>query len=93
VDYEALGFKAGRDPRREDISKTRRAAILDEMMAECQGYVSNEFPDVLKARCREILGAPDAWSLHVSEQDLGRNEIKIFRDCSGTERCSDSGRA
>ena len=25
VDYEALGFRGERDPRREDISKTRRA--------------------------------------------------------------------
>src|ERR1700690_2106444 len=34
VDYVALGFTGDRDPRREDISRTRRANILDEMMAE-----------------------------------------------------------
>jgi hypothetical protein len=69
VDYAALGFIGERDPRREDISRTRRAGILDEMMAACQRYIGGEFLDALRARCREILGATDAWSLDVSEQD------------------------
>jgi hypothetical protein len=69
VDYVALGFKGERDPRRQDISKTKRAGILDEMMAECRRYIGSEFLDVLTARCGEILGATDAWSLRVSEQD------------------------
>jgi hypothetical protein len=69
VDYEALGFKGERDPRRENISKTKRAGILDEMMAECRRYIGGEFLDVLKTRCGEILGPTDAWSLKVSEHD------------------------
>ena len=69
VDYVALGFTGERDPRREDISKTRRVGILAEMMAECQRYVGGEFLDALKTRCREILGTNDAWSLDVSGQD------------------------
>jgi len=28
------GFRGERDPRRDDISKTKRAGILDEMIAE-----------------------------------------------------------
>src|SRR5271166_3357169 len=69
VDYVALGFTGDRDPRREDISRTRRANILDEMMAECQRYIGGDFLDALKARCEEILGAAEAWSLDVSGQD------------------------
>jgi hypothetical protein len=69
VDYEALGFKGERDPRREGISKTKRAGILNEMMAECRRYIRSEFLDVLTARSGEILGATDGWSLNVSEQD------------------------
>jgi hypothetical protein len=69
VDYEALGFKGERDPRRHDISKTKRAGILDAMMTECRRYIGSEFLDVLKARCGEILRATDGWSLNVSEQD------------------------
>jgi hypothetical protein len=69
VDYVALGFVGERDPRREDISKTRRAVILDEMMTECRRYIAGEFLDLLRARCREVLGANEAWSLDVSEQD------------------------
>jgi len=48
VDYEALGFKGERDPRRQDISKTRRAGILDEMITKCRRYIGSEFLDVLK---------------------------------------------
>ncbi len=69
VDYVALGFTGDRDPRRDDISRTRRANILDEMMAECQRYIGGDFLDALKARCEEILGAAEAWSLDVSGQD------------------------
>ena len=69
VDYVALGFTGDRDPRREDISRTRRANILDEMMAECQRYIGGDFLDALRARCEEILGAAEAWSLDVSGQD------------------------
>jgi hypothetical protein len=39
------------------------------MMADCRRYIRSEFIDVLKARCGEILGASDGWSLNVSEQD------------------------
>lgn len=69
VDYAALGFTGGRDPRRDDISKTRRAAILAEMMIACQQYIGGVFLDALTARCEEVLGKSDAWSLHVSDQD------------------------
>jgi hypothetical protein len=75
VDYAALGFTGDRDPRRENISKTRRAAILDEMMTECQRYIGGEFLTALKTRCEEILGASEEWGLSVSEQDL--NTIKF----------------
>jgi hypothetical protein len=69
VDYAALGFTGERDPRREDISRTRRAVILAEMMTECRRYVGNEFLNALRMRCQEILGTGEAWSLDVSAQD------------------------
>lgn len=69
VDYAALGFTGDRDPRQEDISKTRRNAILAEMMAACQHYIGTEFLAALKARCQDILGTGDDWSLEVSTQD------------------------
>src|SRR6266403_2132587 len=69
VDYAALGFTGSRDPRQENISKSKRADILKEMMAKCQRYIGGEFLDVLKARCREVLGTADAWDLGVSGQD------------------------
>jgi hypothetical protein len=69
VDYVALGFSGERDPRREDISKTRRNAILAGMMVECQRYIGGEFLDALNTRCREILGTDGAWGLDVSRQD------------------------
>jgi len=69
VDYVALGFTGERDPRREDISKTRRNAILAGMTVECQRYIGGEFLDALNTRCQEILGTNDAWSLEVNKQD------------------------
>lgn len=75
VDYVALGFTGERDPRRESLSKTKRAAILAEMMLACQRYIGGEFLDALQARCAELLGKNDAWSLDVSEQD--RNVVRF----------------
>ena len=69
VDYAALGFTGARDPRREDISKSKRNAILAEMMSECQRYIRGEFLNALKPRCEEVLGAREAWGLGVSPQD------------------------
>jgi hypothetical protein len=69
VDYAALGFTGERDPRQEEISKTKRTNILAEMMVACQQYVGTEFLDALTTRCREILGGAGAWSLDVSPQD------------------------
>ena len=43
VDYVALGFTGEKDPRQENISNTKRNAILGEMMETCRGYA---FPEV-----------------------------------------------
>ena len=75
VDYVALGFTGERDPRQENISKTKRAAILAEMMIACQQYIGGEFLEALTTRCREILGTAEGWSLDVSEQD--RNVVRF----------------
>lgn len=69
VDYAALGFVGDRDPRQETISKTKRNAILGEMLEACQRYIASEFLYALNERCCELLGPPDAWSLGVSETD------------------------
>ena len=69
VDYAALGFTGTRDPRRAGISKSRRNAILDEMMASCQQYIGGEFLDAFRARCEEVLGPAGTWALDVDPQD------------------------
>ena len=75
VDYAALGFTGDRDPRQEGLSKTKRAAILADMMVECQHYIGGVFLDALKARCEQALEKNDAWSLDLSEQD--RNVVRF----------------
>jgi hypothetical protein len=75
VDYVALGFTGDRDPRREGLSKTKRAAILADMMVSCQQYIGSEFIEVLRVRCEEILGNGEDWTLAVSEQD--RNIVRF----------------
>lgn len=69
VDYAALGFTGEKDPRKEELSKTKRAAILEEMMVACREYIGGEFLEVLNERCEEILGAGGKWSLEVSKRD------------------------
>jgi len=69
VDYAALGFTGTRDPRQDQISKTRRAGILSEMMVECQRYIGDEFLTALRERSATILGTTQGWTLEVSEQD------------------------
>jgi hypothetical protein len=69
VDYVALGFTGDRDPRRNDLSKTKRAAILDQMMTACQQYIGTEFIDAVRGRFHEILGDGGDWELAVSETD------------------------
>lgn len=69
VDYAALGFSGDKDPRKEGISKTKRAGILDEMMTECRRYIAGDFLTAFRGRCEEILGKTDAWGLKVSDHD------------------------
>jgi hypothetical protein len=69
VDYAALGFTGDTDPRQENISKSKRNAILDEMMGTCRGYIAAEFLDTFREQCAEILGAGDAWGLDVNKTD------------------------
>jgi predicted nucleotidyltransferase component of viral defense system len=59
VDYVALGFTGDKDPRQENISKTKRNAILDEMMAACRNYIAGEFLETFRKQCREILSKRD----------------------------------
>ncbi len=69
VDYAALGFTGERDPRREGLSRTKRAAILDQMMTACQHYIGTEFVDTARGRFGEMLGGGGDWELAVSETD------------------------
>jgi hypothetical protein len=69
VDYVALGFTGDNDPRQENISKTKRNAILDEMMKTCRGYIAGEFLETLRKQCVEVLGRQDGWRLEVSKVD------------------------
>jgi hypothetical protein len=69
VDYVALGFRADKDPRREGISRTKRAGILDGMMTECRRYIAGDFLTAFRGRCEQILGKTDAWTLKVGDRD------------------------
>jgi hypothetical protein len=76
VDYAALGFTGDKDPRQENISKSKRNAILDEMMGTCRGYIAGEFLDTFRQQCAEILGSGDAWGLDVSKADPNTVEFR-----------------
>ncbi|MCZ2152874.1 MAG: nucleotidyl transferase AbiEii/AbiGii toxin family protein [Bryobacterales bacterium] len=69
VDYRALGFVGERDPRHPGISKTRRAKIQAEMLAECQRFIASEFLTELGGRCEAVLGERISWDLQVDDED------------------------
>lgn len=75
VDYAALGFIGARDPRSAEISKTRRNAILDEMMASSQQYTGGEFLNAFRARCQEVLGPAGSWGVDIDPQ--GPNVVRF----------------
>ena len=64
-----LGFTGARDPRNAQISKSRRNAILDEMMESCREYIAGEFLAAFRVRCEEVLGPKGSWRLDVEPQD------------------------
>jgi hypothetical protein len=68
VDFEKLGFVGEKDPRRVELSYTKRAVLLDEMLTICQDYIAREFVPILSARIKDILGADD-WQLQINSND------------------------
>jgi hypothetical protein len=69
VDYAILGFTGARDPRAPRLSRTRQMALLGEMLGACQRYIAGEFLEHLRARCAELLGRQETWSLAIDEHD------------------------
>ena len=68
VDFEKLGFVDEKDPRRIELSYTKRAVLLDEMLTACQDYIAGEFVPILSARIKDILDADD-WQLQINSND------------------------
>jgi Nucleotidyl transferase AbiEii toxin, Type IV TA system len=79
VDFENLGFFDAKDPRRADISYTKRAALLNEMLAVCQDYIAGELLPILTARVEELLPGHD-WKLQINSSD--KNIIEFEYPCS-----------
>ena len=68
VDFEKLGFVGEKDPRRTELSYTKRDVLLDEMLTACQDYISQELVPILEIRIKDILGADD-WQLQIDSND------------------------
>ena len=68
VDFEKLGFVGEKDPRRVELSYTKRAVLLKEMLTACQDYIARELVPILTARIKDILGADD-WQLQINSND------------------------
>ncbi len=68
VNFEKLGFINKKDPRRRELSYTKRAVLLSEMLDVCQGYVANEFVPALTVRTEEILSRND-WQILINSTD------------------------
>lgn len=68
VDFEKLGFVGEKDPRRVELSYTKRAVLLNEMLTVCQDYIAGEFVPILSTEIKDILGAND-WQLQINSND------------------------
>lgn len=68
VDFEKLGFVGKKDPRRVELSYTKRAILLNEMLTVCQDYIARKLVPILSARIKDILGADD-WRLQINSND------------------------
>ena len=75
VNFEKLGFVGQKDPRRDDLSYTKRQVLLDKMMAECQRYIAGVFLDTVADRVHRILGQ-GGWRFEVSAQDPNAVEFE-----------------
>ncbi|RZU35579.1 nucleotidyl transferase AbiEii/AbiGii toxin family protein [Edaphobacter modestus] len=76
VDFAALGFTGDSDPRQAGLSRTKREAILGEMLTVCRAYIGTEFIDALRARCSDVLGPEGEWTLSV---EPGMPDNVLFR--------------
>jgi len=68
VNFEKLGFSDRKDPRQEELSYTKRAILLKEMLQTCRSYIADELFPVLNARIQEILLEND-WQLQIDSAD------------------------
>lgn len=68
VNFEKLGFSDRKDPRQEELSYTKRAILLNEMLQTCRSYIADELFPVLNARIQEILLEND-WQLQIDSAD------------------------
>lgn len=75
VSFHQLGFTGRKDPRRDDLSYTKRQSLLDEMLEACRVYIAGPFMMALKAHITNVLGNK-GWSLGVSSYDANTVEFK-----------------
>lgn len=75
VDFERLGYAGERDPRRADLSYSKRQPLLDEMLEACREFVAGRFVGLLHDRVAEILGR-EGWTLEVSQDDPNTVEFE-----------------
>lgn len=75
VDFERLGFTGERDPRRADLSHTKRQPLLDEMLGACRDFIAGPFRKALVTRITDILG-PHGWKLEISPHDANTVEFE-----------------
>jgi len=69
VDYAMLGFTGARDPLAPGLSRSKRTALLAEMLGACQKYIGGPFLDRLRERLIDVLGPEGPWKLAVDEHD------------------------
>ena len=84
IDYEMLGFVGERHPSR-CASKSKRAALLAEMLRACTTYIEGAFLQELGGRFTEVLGA-NSWQLRTRRSTDGSAVIEFDYPTAVVER-------
>lgn len=84
VDYEMLGFRGDRHPSR-CASKSKRVALLGEMLAACTTYIEGEFLRSLGDQFAAVLG-PEGWALRTRRTADGSAIVEFDYPSAVSER-------
>lgn len=76
ISFEMLGFTGNRHPAAA-ASRTKRQAILNEMLVACRAYVEGEFLAMLEQQFGSVLADASTWQLRTRQSDSNSSLVEF----------------